>query len=163
MPRAKKIADSATQDSGTEAKTETKQADEGVKTTPEANQADAGAEVKTETKQADEGAKTTPEANQADDGAEVKTETKQADAGAKTTPEANQADAGRKDEPVLTGLQLRVKNNGENGICLVTRLSIPKKSTTIITYATVSALKMAKANFAQVNGLCGFDRYEVEG
>lgn len=149
MPRAKKIADSATQDSGTEAKTETKQADEGAKTTPEANEADTGTEVKTETKQADEGANNTPEATQ-DSGTEVKTETKQ-------------ADDGQKDESVLTDLQLRVKNNGDNGLCFVTRLSIPKKSTTIITYASVSALNMAKANFAQVNGLCGFDRYEVEG
>ncbi|MCU4321764.1 hypothetical protein KTH44_21960, partial [Acinetobacter bereziniae] len=81
----------------------------------------------------------------------------------KTPSDAKQVDVSLKKKPTLTDLQLRVKNNGDDGFCYVTRLVIPKKSIVTITYPSSSALQMAKSNFAQINGMFGYSRYEIEG
>ncbi len=100
--------------------------------------------------------------------AEAKAQAKaEAEAKAKADAEAQakaEAEAKAKaDAEELNPLQLRITNNGKNTHCFIARIELPSNEVVVIDYKNEANKLRAVANFAQLNALDGFERFNVEG
>ena len=91
----------------------------------------------------------------------------EAEAKAKADAEAQakaEAEAKAKaDAEELNPLQLRITNNGKNTHCFIARIELPSNEVVVIDYKNEANKLRAVANFAQLNALDGFERFNVEG
>ena len=100
--------------------------------------------------------------------AEAKAQAKaEAEAKAKADAEAQakaEAEAKAKaDAEELNPLQLRITNNGKNTHCFIARIELPSNEVVVIDNKNEANKLRAVANFAQLNALDGFERFNVEG
>ena len=82
-----------------------------------------------------------------------------AEAQAKAESEAK----AKADAEELNPLQLRITNNGKNTHCFIARIELPSNEVVVIDYKNEANKLRAVANFAQLNALDGFERFNVEG
>ena len=82
---------------------------------------------------------------------------------AKAQAKAESEAKAKADAEELNPLQLRITNNGKNTHCFIARIELPSNEVVVIDYKNEANKLRAVANFAQLNALDGFERFNVEG
>ena len=100
-------------------------------------------------------AKAEAEKAKAEEEAKAEAEKVKAEEEAKAKAEAEKANT-------LTPLQLRVTNHGKKTHCFVSRINLEMGEATVLEYKNEADKVRAMLNFAQLNALSGFTRFEID-